>query len=113
MSNQPGRVEGRVAAILNARELAINIGRKHGVCLGMKFAVLAETPLEIRDPISGEVLDAVDREKVRVETTELRERISICRTYRVRTIPGGPLCADLTNYVVGLADLTRPSHKIT
>lgn len=49
----------------------------------MKFAVLAETPLVIVDPETGKPLDAIDREKVRVEASEVRDRMSICRTYRV------------------------------
>lgn len=85
------KVEGRVAQILNARELVINIGSKKGVNPGMVFAVLAETPLEVRDPETKELLDVVDREKVRVKAIEVREKITICRTYRVRKIGGGPL----------------------
>jgi hypothetical protein len=84
-------LKGRVAQILNARELVINIGRAAGVKSGMKFAVLSETPMEIRDPESKEVLDVIDREKVRVEASEVRAKITICRTYRQKTIPGGPL----------------------
>ena len=30
-------IRGRVAKILNSRELAINIGAAHGVCVGMYF----------------------------------------------------------------------------
>jgi hypothetical protein len=82
-AEQP-RVEGRVAAILNARELVVNIGAAAGVKPGMKFAVLADTPLEIRDPVNNSVLDTVDREKVRVEAAEVRGNITICRTYRLK-----------------------------
>ncbi|MFH0983083.1 MAG: hypothetical protein V2A79_16310 [Planctomycetota bacterium] len=78
------RLEGRVAAILNARELVINIGSEAGVQAGQVFAILAATPLEIRDPASNQVLDRVDREKVRVKAYEVRPRIAICRTYRVK-----------------------------
>jgi hypothetical protein len=93
MSEQPKNtaepnLEGRVAQLLNARELVINIGAKAGVKPGMKFAVLSETPLEIVDPGTKEVLDTVDRQKVRVEAHEVRPRVSICRTYRTRTTPG-------------------------
>jgi hypothetical protein len=79
------RTEGRVAQLLNARELVINIGSEKGVIPKMKFAVLSETPLEIRDPNTQELLDVVDREKVRVEAYEVRPKISICRTYVVRS----------------------------
>lgn len=95
MDNETKRLEGHVAAILNARELVINIGRVHGVHSGMKFAVLAESPLEVHDPVFGELLDVIDREKVRVEASEVRDRIAICRTYRVTQIPGGALAKQL------------------
>ena len=61
----------RVAAILNARELAINIGSDGGVVQGMKFAVLAESPTIVTDPMTGDELDQIDREKVRVEAIEV------------------------------------------
>lgn len=89
-STKDGPIRGRVAAILNARELVINRGSEAGVGKGMRFAVLAATPLEIKDPDTGEVLDEIDREKVRVEVGEVRPRTSICRTYIVRTVGGGP-----------------------
>ena len=82
-------IEGKVASILNERELAINIGRCDGVRRGMKFKILAETPTEISDPDTGENLGIVDREKVRVQATEVQERFSICRTYKTRHVAGG------------------------
>lgn len=83
------KLEGRVAQILNARELIINIGSEQGVRPGTKFAVLAESPIEVRDPTTGEVLDVVDREKVTVEAADIKPRITICRTFRTRTVGGG------------------------
>ncbi|MBI1311936.1 hypothetical protein GC176_11640 [bacterium] len=79
---------GRVAAILNARELVINLGNADGVTKGMRFAVLADEPIAIRDPESGDVLDTLDREKVRVRAKEVRERITICETYRMKGARG-------------------------
>jgi len=83
------KLEGRVAQILNERELAINIGSNHGAQLGMKFAILSESPLEVKDPQTKETLDIIDREKVRVVVSEIRPKISICKTYRVRKFGGG------------------------
>ena len=95
-----GKLLGRVASILNANELVINIGVDKGVVRGMKFAVMAESPVSILDPETGEVLDTIDREKVRVEAVEVRQKVSICRTFRKREIPagslyGGPLAREL------------------
>jgi hypothetical protein len=83
-------IEGKVASILNERELAINIGIEHRVKEGMKFKVLAEKPTEITDPETGQLLGELDREKVRVKVLEVKEKFSICRTYKKRYIPGGP-----------------------
>ena len=100
-----------MAAILNSRELVINIGDQHGVRHGMKFAVLAESELEVRDPESGKLLDTIDREKVRVEASEVRKNVSICRTYRIKKIPAGPLAKGLLG-ISSLADLARPPSEI-
>ncbi len=101
------KLAGRVASILNAKELVINIGANQGVFPGMKFAVMAEAPVSVTDPETGEVLDIIDREKVRVEAVEVREKISICRTYRIREISAGPL---YTNSLLrgGLASFAPP-----
>lgn len=83
MSNTAAtKLEGRVASILNAQEVAINLGSEAGVRVGQKFAIVAQTPLEIKDPESGDVLDILEREKVRVEAYRIRPKISVCRTYR-------------------------------
>jgi hypothetical protein len=78
------RLEGRVASILNARELVINIGSDAGVLPGQKFAVLAETPIQVKDPTTGAMLDEIDREKIRVVAHEIRPRITICQTFRMK-----------------------------
>jgi hypothetical protein len=82
-------LEGKVAQIVSEREIAINIGRAHGVKRGMRFAILAATPQEVRDPDTDELLDTLDRVKVTVEATEVREKIKICSTYKTKRIPGG------------------------
>lgn len=105
------RLKGLVAAILNSRELVINIGDQHGVSLGMKFAVLAESALEVRDPESGELLDTIDREKVSVEVSEVRKNISICRTYRIKSITGGPLGEGMLKFG-NIAQLARPPREV-
>lgn len=80
---QSKRLEGRVAQVLNERELVITLGSEHGVTRGMKFAILSEKPLEIVDPTTNVTLDTIDREKVRVEANDVRGKITICRTYRM------------------------------
>jgi hypothetical protein len=99
-------IVGRVAAILNARELAINVGSDAGVKRAMKFAVLSEKPLEIKDPETQETLDVFDREKIRVEAVEVRPHVTICRTFRTKTVGGGPL-SDLHGW------MTAPRKEVT
>ena len=78
------RVEGRVAQVLDGRQLVINRGHADGVRIGMRFKIMAESPIQITDPDTGEILDEILREKLRVEVIEARERIAICATYQSR-----------------------------
>ena len=89
VEKQNNLIQGKVAGILNERELAINIGTNNGVIEGMKFKVLTEKPTEIRDPETDKFLGIVDREKVRVQVIEVQEKLSICRTYRTYKVGGG------------------------
>src|SRR5579859_2462506 len=93
MAGDTPLLQGKVAKILTEREVAINIGRTQGVTKGMRFAILAPTPEEISDPETGEMLDVVDRTKVLVQATEVRERVTICSTYRTIKISGGAFSA--------------------
>ncbi len=89
MTKDAALLQGQVAKILNERDIVINLGRIQGVKKGMKFAIVASTPEEIFDPKTGEVLDAVDQLKALVQATEVRERITICSTYKTPKISGG------------------------
>lgn len=91
MAKDTPLLQGKVAKILTEREVVINIGSAQGVKRGMRFAILASTPEEVLDPETGEVLDIVDRTKVLVQATEVREKITICSTYRTTRISGGAL----------------------
>ena len=89
MAKDAALLQGKVASILNERDVVINIGRIQGVKKGMKFAIVASTPKEISDPETGEVLDVVDQLKALVQVTEVRERITICSTYKTPKISSG------------------------
>ena len=73
-------IEGKIAKILNTRELVINRGTNHGVRPGMAFAVL-EQQFGIVDPDTQEPLGNLDREKVRVRVSETHPKFSLARTY--------------------------------
>lgn len=100
-------IEGQVAQVLNERELAINRGSAHGVKVGMFFAVLAKTPIEIRDPETEEVLGRYDQPKTRVRVTRTEPSYSICRTYKYRTYGGGFFTAQNA-----LADVFGPRRVV-
>jgi len=105
---QKKKIEGRVAAILNARELVINVGSDVGVVQGMRFAVLAESPIIVKDPLTGERLGQIDREKVRVEATDVHLKITICRTFRFKNIESISSLASL----LGLGSSATPPKDI-
>jgi hypothetical protein len=76
-------IKGLVADILNEREVVLNLGKRNGVEIGMRFAILEEHEYEIIDPETREVLGNLPpREKIRVEIVELEEKLSIARTYQ-------------------------------
>jgi hypothetical protein len=74
-------IKGLVAALVNERELVINRGSEHGVTRGMKFRVLTSNDVEVSDPETGVSLGNIVRVKVRVEATQVQEKMTICRTY--------------------------------
>jgi len=69
---------GKVAQILNERDIAVNIGKDDRVAIGMRFAILADTSVEIRDPDTGILLGKVPREKVVVQVVNVEDAFSIC-----------------------------------
>lgn len=109
MSNYKS-ITGKVAAILNEREVALNIGSTEGVEIGMRFKILANEPFQVRDPDSGDVLGSVDREKLRVKVVDVQERLTVCRTYRA--LPSRQLSRYSTGYVdTWLAEMSRPAME--
>jgi len=78
-------IKGHVAGVLNERELIINVGSDDGVTLGMKFKILSDSSIIVKDPITDEEIGEIDREKIRVKCIEVQEKLSVCTTYRVIT----------------------------
>ncbi|WP_194979972.1 hypothetical protein [Nocardia cyriacigeorgica] len=81
-------IEGQVSAVLGHREVLINRGWKHGVKIGMRFAVLDE-PVEI--PLDDDATEAV---AIRLPKTIVKivrfegDSASVGRTFR--TVKGTP-----------------------
>lgn len=79
-------IEGRVARILNLRELAINRGTQDGVTQGMIFDVLDPKFEDITDPETGDVLGSVYRPKVQVRVFAVEERLALARTFKSKRV---------------------------
>lgn len=75
-------IRGRVAQILNSREIAMNIGSLNGVKSGMYFEVLSQLEENIVDPDTGDILGSIERPKVRVVVTKVQEKLSVASTFR-------------------------------
>lgn len=82
-------IRGKVARILNSRELILNIGSTSGVDVGMYFDVLDPKGEDIRDPDTDEVLGSVERPKVRVQVVKVLDKLCIASTYKKRRINVG------------------------
>lgn len=82
-------IRGKVAAVLNEREIALNLGYANGVSVGMYFDVMSLESGDIRDPDTNEILGSIERPKVRVRVTEVREKFSVASTYRSKRVNVG------------------------
>ena len=82
-------IRSKVAKVLNSREVALNIGKDHGVNFGMVFEILAPNGDVIRDPDSGETLGEVNLAKTRVQINHVAGRYSIATTYRSKRVDVG------------------------
>ena len=91
MTVQTKRIRGKVAQVINSREVALNIGSEHGVELNMLFDILTPKGQDIKDPDTGEVLGSVERTKTRVKVIQVKERLSVASTYRKRRVNVGGL----------------------
>lgn len=89
MSERSEPIKGKVAKILNSRELALNIGMANGVKIGMKFDVLDPKGENIQDPETQEILGSLCRPKVRVKVISVQDRLSVASTYRKRKLNVG------------------------
>jgi hypothetical protein len=82
------RIEGQVARVLNAREVAINRGADHGVQEGMRFAILNRQGAGITDPETDEPLGSVEIEKAVVKVVRVHPKLSVARTFRKLRVGG-------------------------
>ena len=79
-------IRGKVARVLNAREIAINIGAVDGVSNGMYFDVMDAQGQDIKDPDTNEVLGSFERPKVRLKITHVQDKFSVASTYKSKQL---------------------------
>ena len=89
MTSQVEPIRGKVARVLNAREVALNRGSEDGVEVGMVFKILSAKGSDIKDPDTGESIGSVDIEKTSVKVTTVQERVSVASTFRTRKVNVG------------------------
>ena len=82
MTTQVKPIRGRIAQILNSREVALNVGSNKGVEIGMLFDIVTLGGYEITDPDTDEILGSLDKPKVRVRVVSVQDRLSVATTYR-------------------------------
>ncbi len=79
-------IRGKVARVLNEREVAINVGTAKGVAVGMYFDVMHAEVADIIDPDTDEVLGSIERPKVRIENVHAQEKLSVATTFQTEQI---------------------------
>ncbi len=99
-------VEGKVAKILNSRELVLNRGSDDGVELDMKFRVMGREV--VIDPDTKEELGYLERETIKVKAVSVEARFSIAQTYETYQVGGGVL----TLFSQAFPGLTRPPTTV-
>jgi hypothetical protein len=82
-------LRGKVARVLNDRELVINLGVKQGVIEGMLFDIQSQDEIDIMDPDTNELLGSTGRAKVRVRVTHVQEKLAVAQTYRKYSVRTG------------------------
>lgn len=93
-------IRGKVARVLNSREIAINVGADKGVDVGMRFDVLDPKYENITDPDTDELLGSIERSKVRVQIIRVQEKLSIASTYRKKTINVGGAWGSFSEFLM-------------
>ena len=86
---QARQIHGKVAQIINSREVALNVGSDHGVELNMLFDILTQKGFDIRDPDTNEILGSVERPKARVKVVMVRPKLCVASTYRTTRVNVG------------------------
>ena len=104
-------IRGKVARILNVREVAISCGKNDGVEEGMYFDILDPISEDIKDPDTQEVLGSISRPKVRVKVTRVEEKLCLASTYKTRRVNIGGTATSFV-FPIGFAKALLPPEWV-
>lgn len=85
MAVQTKVIRGKIARVLNSREVALNVGDNKGVEVGMLFDVLSRGE-DIIDPDTGESLGSLDLPKARLQIVRVYDKLAVASTYRAKRV---------------------------
>ena len=102
-------IRGKVARVLNEREIVINVGTAQGVKIDMSFDIIDPKGLDIKDPDTKEILGSFKRPKIRVRVTQVQEKLSLATTYRSKqgAVDQGPSRVSIPGYPPHLGPYAR------
>lgn len=100
------RLEGKVAAIIDAYTLCINIGKNKGVKEGMSFEVV-EPIKEIKDPDTKEVLGKLEIKKAEVVVTQVFDKMAVAEAKETESIITLPSLIRIRALPVDLSQVPR------
>lgn len=83
------KLNGKVARILNDREVVLSRGTRQGLTEGEYVGIFDPLTEGIKDPETGENLGGVRRFKVTLRVTQVSERLAIASTYKTTTVNVG------------------------
>ena len=81
-------IQGRIAKVLNSRDVAINRGSDHGVEKKMLFDVLDRENHDIQDPETGQNLGSFRSSRIRLVITHVDRKFAVAST-RGKTVNEG------------------------
>ena len=88
MTTQTEPIRGKVASILNSRQVAINRGEVDGVRRGMRFNILSEA-VDVKDPDSGVLLGTIQQAKICVEVKSVYPNMAVAATFKKHRVNVG------------------------
>lgn len=110
MSDQ---IRAKVAGVLNSREIVITAGSKNGVVVGMYFDVMNPKGEDVTDPDTGEIIGSIERPKVRVQVTQVQERISVASTFKKQKVNIGGTGSGLFGDLGAVSRALMPPKYVT